>query len=129
MIKNEWWIIRSLLTDKLVVRCSNLHQKWFTWFQNCSVRFKRLNCNLINDFGVKFICKMKLTIKITSYFELIKHPIRLPPPVMFYLSEFCFSIVTVNIRPISIKAFHHYCPTVISHVFRNLNQHTYLTSI
>jgi hypothetical protein len=35
---------------------------------------------------------------------------RLPPPVVFGLSEFCFPIVTIKIRPICVGALQPFGP-------------------
>ena len=69
------------------------------------------------------VLKIKLTIKISGGFQMIKHPVGLPPPMMLYLSEFCFSIMTVQVWPISIQTFHRYCSVIIDLLFENLNEY------
>lgn len=47
---------------------------------------------------------MGLTRVKTCHFQLVEHPIRLPPPVMLCLSELRLAIVSIEIRIESIVA-------------------------
>ena len=49
---------------------------------------------------------LKYTIVILCGLQLIKDLVDFPPPVMFYLGEFCFSIMTITVWPICIGTFH-----------------------
>jgi len=51
-----------------------------------------------------------LTVVTFCSFELIEDPVGLPPPMMLRLSELCFSVMTVKVRPIGIHTLQSFGP-------------------